>query len=53
MKLKIEVEIKMGRVTMNGKTYADLSNTEKIFMNDLLRNLKLESESINQYYENN
>lgn len=50
MKLKIEVEIKMGRVTMNGKTYTELSDTEKRFMNDLLKTLKIqdESESINQ-----
>lgn len=48
MNLKIEVEITMGRVTMNGKTYQELSDTEKLFMNDLLKTLKLESESINQ-----
>lgn len=42
MKINIKIKTKSGRLTMNGKTYQELNENEKSFLNDLLKSAKLE-----------
>lgn len=44
MIIDIKIKTKEGRLTMNGKTYPELTDTEKGFLNDLLRTIKRENE---------